>query len=91
MSYCDPLSVAEGTASLSTYMADFQRDIPNGRFEIVGVLHHRDRSLARWRLLGGDGNILQTGTSSAVHAHDGRLETITGFFDPPPETGSDEA
>lgn len=91
MSYCDPLSVAEGRQSLSTYMADFQRDIPNGRFEIVGVLHHHDRSLARWRLLGGDGNILQTGTSSAVHAHDGRLETITGFFDPPPETGSDEA
>jgi hypothetical protein len=81
--YIDPQSVAEGVVALSAYQGDFQRTVPGGRFEIVGVLHHHGQSLARWRLHADDGRVLQTGTSAAVHALDGRLATITGFFDPP--------
>jgi hypothetical protein len=86
--YCDPQSVVEGAEGLSQYMAGFQREVAGGRFEIVDVLHHHGRSLARWRLRGADGDILQTGTSTAVHAPDGRLQTITGFFDASSVPGS---
>jgi hypothetical protein len=90
VSYCDPHSEVDGAEDLSAYMTAFQRDVPGGRFEIVEVLHHHGRSLARWRLRGGDGVLLQTGTSTATHADDRRLQMITGFFDDPPQTGGAE-
>ena len=80
--YCDPQGVIAGRAALSAYMGLFQAGVPGGRFQIVSALHHHDRSLAGWRLLGPDDSVLQVGTSFAVAAPDGRLQTITGFFDP---------
>jgi len=41
--------------------------------------------LAEWRLLGPGGAVLQTGRSFAIVADDGRLRSITGFFDPAKE------
>ena len=79
--YADPSGVVQGRDELSGYMAAFRRSVPDGEFEIVAVLHHHDRSLARWRLRGAGGSILQTGTSTATHTPDGRLSTINGFFD----------
>jgi hypothetical protein len=64
-------------------MGGFQASGPGGVFRISAVLHHHDRSLARWALHGPDGRVLQTGTSFGVLADDGRLAAITGFFDPP--------
>jgi hypothetical protein len=78
--YADPDRVVEGAGALSDYMAQFQKNIPGAAFEIVAVLHHHDRSLARWRLRGADGTVLLTGTSAAVHAADGRLRLVSGFF-----------
>jgi len=54
-------------------------------FEILSVIHHHDRMLAEWRLLGPGGAVLQTGRSFAIVADDGRLRSITGFFDPAKE------
>lgn len=79
--YADPNGVVEGVTALSDYMAAFQHSVPGAAFDIVAVLHHHDRSLARWRLRGADGTVLQTGASAATHAPDGRLHTINGFFD----------
>jgi hypothetical protein len=81
VTYTDPNGIVEGVSALSDYMAAFQNSIPDAAFEIVAVLHHHDHSLARWRLRGPEGAVLQTGTSAATHAPDGRLHTITGFFD----------
>ena len=86
VAYLDPKTPATGLDQLANYMEGFVQSLPGARFEIVEVLHHHDRSLARWRLRGRDGGIAQTGTSTAVHAPDGRLATITGFFDDAPGT-----
>jgi len=89
--YADPQGVVEGADALSAYMAAFQSSVPGGAFEIAGLLHHHDRSLARWRLRGADGAVVQTGTSAAMHNPDGRLHTISGFFDDTVEGPADHA
>jgi hypothetical protein len=80
--YADPNGVVEGANALSAYMSAFRQQAPGAAFDIVAVQHHHDRSLARWQLCAADGQVLQTGTSSATHAADGRLDTVNGFFDP---------
>ena len=87
VTYCDPNSVIDGHQALSEYMAAFQASVPGSSFEIRAVLAHHDRSLARWVLRGPDQETLQTGTSFASHAGDGRLQSITGFFDSPGDGG----
>jgi hypothetical protein len=80
--YCDPNGLLLGRAALSDYMGEFQSSVPGGRFHIRSVLHHHDRSLADWSLLGADGGVLQRGTSFGALAEDGRLHAISGFFRP---------
>ncbi|AUW40533.1 nuclear transport factor 2 family protein [Rhizobium leguminosarum] len=80
VTYCDPNGAIAGRAGLSAYMAGFKESMPGGRFKILSVLHHNDRSLARWALR-QDERVLQAGTSFGVIS-DGRLGAITGFFDP---------
>jgi hypothetical protein len=80
-SYCDINGRIEGREALSDYMGGFQQSVKGGKFEIRSVIHHHDRMLAEWRLLGPDDAVLQTGRSFATAASDGRLMNITGFFD----------
>lgn len=80
--YCDPNGLLSGRAALSDYMGQFQANVPGGRFHIRSILHHHDRSLADWSLLGADGSVLQRGTSFGALAEDGRLRAISGFFRP---------
>jgi hypothetical protein len=80
-SYCDVNGVLDGRERLSAYMGGFQNSVKGGRFEILSVIHHHDRTLAEWRLVGSNGAVLQTGRSFATLAGDGRLQNITGFFD----------
>lgn len=82
--YTDPETDIVGASALGDYMAAFQESVPGGHFTITTVLMHHDRSLAAWSMVASDGSVLQTGTSTAVHATDGRLHGITGFFDPTP-------
>jgi SnoaL-like domain len=79
--YCDLNGVQEGREALSRYMGGFQESVKGGGFEILSVIHHHDRMLAEWRLIGANGAVLQTGRSFATVAGDGRLQNITGFFD----------
>jgi hypothetical protein len=79
--YCDVNGLLMGREALSNYMDGFQQTVKGGRFEILSVIHHHDRMLAEWRLLGPDRTVLQTGRSFANAAPDGRLLNITGFFD----------
>jgi SnoaL-like domain len=80
-SYCDSNGLLEGRECLSAYMGGFQESVKGGSFEILSVIHHHDRMLAEWRLVGSNGAVLQTGRSFATVADDGRLQNITGFFD----------
>jgi hypothetical protein len=80
VSYCDPNGLLQGQQALSDYMADFQDSVPGGSFAIRSVLHHHDRSMARWTLRGPDGHALQTGTSFGLLASEGRLQAITGVL-----------
>lgn len=82
-SYCDVNGLLKGREALSDYMAGFQASFPGGTFRILGVIYHHDRSLASWECHCPDGSVLMTGRSYASTAADGRLENITGFFDPP--------
>ncbi|MBT2542667.1 nuclear transport factor 2 family protein [Streptomyces sp. ISL-44] len=81
--YCDPNVSIEGSAALSDYMDAFHESVPGGRFDILTVLAHHDRTIARWALLSADGIVLQTGTSAARTDGASRFAAITGFFDPP--------
>ncbi len=78
--YCDPNGPLDGPAALSDYMGGFQQSLPGARFEILQVIAHNGRSLARWALRGADGTVLQLGASFATHDAEGRLQTISGFF-----------
>jgi hypothetical protein len=80
-SYCDMNGLIEGREALSNYMGGFQQSVKGAKFEICWVKHHHDRMLAGWNLIGSDGAVLQSGTSFASVAADGRLQNITGFFD----------
>jgi hypothetical protein len=59
--------------------------IPRRAFVIDSVAQHHDRSLAYWRQLDGTGRTHQHGASFALHAGDGRLLEITGFFGHTPD------
>lgn len=85
VNYCDPNHQAQGRDALSGYMDQFQSSVPDGHFQIRSILHHHDRSLAHWALLGAQGQVLQIGTSFGLLAEDGRLRNITGFFYPAEE------
>jgi hypothetical protein len=61
-------------------MDEFQQQAADSNFRILDVSHHNDRTLVRWVLEGDDG---ATWTSYGQLSHDGRLKTITGFFDAP--------
>jgi len=78
--YCDPNGLIEGRSAISAYMGEFQRGVPDGTFRIRSVIHHHDRTLARWALHGPNGDVLQTGTSFGLLSDDGRFRSITGFF-----------
>ncbi|MGO9135359.1 MAG: nuclear transport factor 2 family protein [Methylovirgula sp.] len=80
--YCDPNGLLTGRDALSSYMAQFQASVPGGQFHIRSVLHHHDRSLAQWSLIGANGSVLQRGTSFGALSDDGRLLAISGFFHP---------
>ena len=55
-------------------------------FEITSVRHHHDRSLAAWRLVDPNGQVVFDGVSTARYVADGRLEDISGFFAAQPGT-----
>ncbi len=82
-SYSDINGQLEGHAALSAYMGGFQNAIPRAQFHILSTAEHHRRSLSVWELRGADNVVLQSGKSFAALSPDGRLQHITGFFDPP--------
>lgn len=82
--YRDPLVVAAGYEQLVAYMLDFHRQVPGGHFVTTYFQAHNDRSIARWNMVDGSGRVIGDGVSFGEYNADGRLCTMTGFFEPPP-------
>ena len=81
--YTDPLAQATGYAQLSGYMSELQKNIPGVKFVTTDFKSHHDRSLTHWNMTDGKGNIFAQGASYGMYGDDGRLQQMTGFFEPP--------
>ncbi|MEN0068205.1 MAG: nuclear transport factor 2 family protein, partial [Myxococcota bacterium] len=84
--YRDPLAHKQGHADLIGYMLAFHQQTPGGHFVTRRYQHHHGRSLIEWDMVDGTGTKLGEGASFAEYAPDGRLRTMTGFFETPPES-----
>ena len=81
--YRDPLASTEGFDALAAYMDQFQQQIPGGHFVTQRYWHHGDRCAAAWEMRGSNGDKLDEGVSFGEYNADGKLVTMTGFYDPP--------
>jgi SnoaL-like domain len=81
--YTDPLTIAHGHAELIQSMLDFHQKIPGGHFPLTYFLDHHNVSIARWNMVAGDGTVLGDGVSYGQYGEDGKLVTMTGFFELP--------
>ena len=84
-SYRDPLGGADGHAALVEYMLLFHRQVPGGHFETTYFQAHNDRSIAKWNMRNGQGVVIGEGVSCGAYGANGKLVSITGFFETPAE------
>lgn len=83
--YTDPNVHAAGVTAIMEYMTGFQQTMPGGHFVTRLFVEHHGRSLAHWDMTLGDGTVVGTGASFATYGSDGKLTSMTGFFDAPTE------
>ena len=81
--YTDPLKQAKGWDELLAYMLKFHEDVPGGSFETIEFMTHNNRSVARWQMRNAQNETMGDGISYAEFDNDGRLKTMTGFFETP--------
>ncbi len=79
--YTDPLTQRLGWDDLVAYMVDFHQQVPGGHFVTQYFNVHHGRSIVRWNMVAGDGTLLQEGISHGEYGDDGRLRSMTGFFE----------
>jgi hypothetical protein len=88
-SYLDPVLQGESQAGIDAMIQGVQARFPGHRFRRTSEVDaHHDRVRFTWELAPDDGPALVTGTDFGVVAADGRLQTITGFFDHAPAARS---
>lgn len=63
-------------------MLGFHQHVPGGSFETHYFLAHHERSIAKWNMCNGAGEIIGEGVSYGEYGRDGKLVAMTGFFDP---------
>ncbi|MBI3775378.1 MAG: nuclear transport factor 2 family protein [Gammaproteobacteria bacterium] len=81
--YNDPLIATEGWDALEAYMQDFHRQLPGGHFVTTYFLAHNNKSIARWEMRSGENVMLGDGISYGEYNQNGKLVSMTGFFEPP--------
>jgi hypothetical protein len=88
-SYLDPMLQGEDHAGIDAMVQGVQARFPGHRFRRTSEIDaHHDRVRFSWELAPQGGAALVTGTDFGVVAADGRLQTITGFFDQAPASRS---
>jgi hypothetical protein len=81
-SYRDPLLAAEGYDALDGMIAAVHAQYPGHRFHLTSTIDaYPGRARWGWSLTGPDGTPIVTGLDVAVLADDGRLCSVTGFFE----------
>lgn len=82
--YRDPLTLATGYEALLEYMLNFHCQLPGGHFVTTAFWSHHDRSIARWNMVDGAGNVQGDGASYGEYDRGrGVLTAMTGFFNVP--------
>jgi len=60
-------------------MAAFQRRVPGGRFDLLGVSEHHNVAILQWGLLQADGSMPATGYDVVEVSENGKLASIHTF------------
>jgi hypothetical protein len=81
-SYLDPVMTGEGHTGIDAMVQGVQARFPEHQFRRTSdVESHHDRIRFTWELALDSGPAIVNGTDFGMVAADGRLHTITGFFD----------
>lgn len=87
-SYLDPVMNGEGHTGIDAMVQGVQERFPGHRFRRASdVDSHHDRVRFNWELAPESGTAIVSGSDFGVIAN-GRLQTITGFFDTKPTSQS---
>ncbi len=81
--YNDPLATTKGWEELVNYMTSFHEQVPGGHFETHYFLAHNNQSIARWHMKDGKEQIIGEGMSYGKYDKEGKLISMTGFFENP--------
>ena len=83
-SYLDPVMQGEGPAGIEAMVRGVQERFPGHKFRRTSeVDSHHDRLRFGWELAADGGPAVVSGTDFGI-VSEGRLQTITGFFDQGP-------
>jgi uncharacterized protein YndB with AHSA1/START domain len=83
----DRFSLVDGMSDLRPHLAAVHVFMPGMRIEREGdVRHCQGTVLADWVARGADGQERGRGTHVFALAHSGRIEAVTGFWNPPKKT-----
>jgi hypothetical protein len=81
----DRFSLLDGLADVTAHIGAAQRFMPGVGLQRKGdVRHCQGTVLADWIAVGSDGKERMTGTNVFVFRPDGRIDSVTGFTNPPP-------
>ena len=81
----DRFSLLDGIADLSAHIGAAQRFMPGIALRRNGNIRQcQGTVLADWTATGADGKERMSGTSVFVFRPDGRIDSVTGFTNPPP-------
>src|SRR5689334_20972989 len=84
-SYADPVMQGDGRTGIDAMVRGVQERFPGHRFRRTSDVDAvRDRVRFSWELAPDGGAPVVGGTDFAIVAADGRLQTVTGFFDQAP-------
>jgi hypothetical protein len=81
--YTDPLAQVGSREDLVGYMLEFHKQVPGGYFRTKTFLAHNSKSIAQWEMVAGDESVIGEGISYGEYDEQGRLTSMTGFFETP--------
>ena len=83
--YCDPVGRAEGREALVAHIGAVMAQMPGYNLELVSDVDEHDGQFRfLWELHGADGALITAGIDFGTLSADGKIQSITGFFGPPP-------
>lgn len=83
--YTDPMSHAAGREALVDLVSQFQKQMAGSSIaQTSGIDEHHGRMRFAWKMTGKDGSTRMEGIDVGQLAEDGRIQSIVGFFGPPP-------